>query len=91
MLRYVLPLLLAAVPSAADTVHGVLPLPTPLIPPTMNQVNLPSDVCVDVSPTCITAHQIADSAAPASTTVTELPVPYYMDTGYWIFAPTFHR
>ena len=40
MLRYVLPLLLATVPSAADTVHGVLPLPPPLIPPMMNQVNL---------------------------------------------------
>jgi hypothetical protein len=92
MLRFALPLLLATVPSVADTVHGASPLQTPLIPPLMSQANLPSDICVDVSPTCITGHQIFDSAAPAPATGTpQLPVTYYMDTGYWIFAPTLHK
>ena len=88
MLQLALPLLLATVPSVADTVHGALPLQTRL----MNQANLPSDICIDVSPMCITGHQIIDSAAPASTIGTpQLPVTYYMDTGYWIFAPTLHK
>jgi hypothetical protein len=92
MLRYALPFVLATVPSVADTVHGVLPLLTiPPIPPITDQMNLPSDVCVDVSLTCVTAHQTVDSAASRSTPATQLPVTYYRDPGYWIFAPTLHR
>lgn len=91
MLRYLLPLLIAAGPCVAHTVSDASRVQAPMIQEVLNRTRLSTDICIEpysayATPACLSQYHAFDSMAAI-----RMPITYYMNSGYWLPIQTFRR